>query len=276
MFCAAQSKTIVRATIDKPRILIGEPIRLALQADIPEHEAIRFFQIDSIPHFEFLNQQKIDTSNTGGGTILSQVLYITSFDSGHWVIPSFRLGETIATDTIPVDVTFSAFNPEQPYHDVKNIIEVNPQAEKQKIKWWYIMIGAGLLILLLIILLKKKKKPIAVPVPIAIDPYKEAMQQLEKLQKEKPETKQYYSTLVDIFRLYILSKKGIHSLQATTDDLVVQLKSLNIQKEQFEQLAQSLRQSDLVKFAKYIPSAEDHKNNFDNINRSIQQIEQTQ
>ena len=133
LFVSAQSKTTVKASIDRSGILIGEPIRLTLEADIPEHEPIRFFQPDSIPHFEFLNIEKIDTSNTGSGTVLSQVIHITSWDSGHWVIPSFQLGENIATDTLPVDVGFSPFNPEQPYHDVKEIIEVNPQEEKQKL-----------------------------------------------------------------------------------------------------------------------------------------------
>ncbi len=80
------------------------------------------------------------------------------------------------------------------------------------------------------------------------------MKQLEQLQRDKPETKLYYSKLTDIFRLYIFQKKGILSLQKTTDDLVIQLKSLNLNKEQFDKLSQSLRLSDFVKFAKYIPS----------------------
>ena len=104
---AAQNKTVVKAVIDKSKILIGEPLRLTLEADIPEHEAIRFFQFDSIPHFEFLGRPKIDTSNTGRGTLLKQVLTLTSFDSGHWVIPAFLLTGDIRTDSIPIDVVFS-------------------------------------------------------------------------------------------------------------------------------------------------------------------------
>lgn len=276
LLAAAQSKTTVKASIDRSQILIGEPIRLTLEADIPENEAIRFFQTDSMPHFEFLSKQKIDTSNTGRGTVLSQIIHITSWDSGHWVIPSFRLGENIVTDTLPVDVGFSPFSPEQPYHDTKEIIEVNPQEEKQKIKWWYIVGGVVLLMLLLILLFRKKKKPVVTAIEQPIDPYKEAMSQLEQLQKEKPDTKQYYSRLVDVFRKYIDAKKGIHSLQATADDLVTQLKSLNLQKEQFDDLAKSLRLSDFVKFAKYVPSADDDKNTFEIIKRAVQQIEQIQ
>jgi len=49
---------------------------------------------------------------------------------------------------------------------------------------------------------------------------------------------------------------------------------LKIAKEQFDQMSQSLRLSDFVKFAKYIPSEGDDKNAFGAISGSIQQIEQ--
>src|SRR5436190_1924607 len=178
----AQSKTTVKATVDRSKILIGEPINLRLEVDVPENEAIRFFQIDSLPHFEFLANPKIDTSNTGRGTVLSQVIPITSFDSGHWVIPSLVLGENIATDSIPVDVGFSAFNPDQPYHDIKEIIEVTPEEKTEKPRWWYLLAGAVVLLILLILIFRKKKKTVVNLVEQPVDPYKEAMTQLEKLQ----------------------------------------------------------------------------------------------
>jgi len=271
---AAQSKTVAKATVNKTQILIGEPITLTLEVDVPEHEPIRFFRLDSLSHFEFLNQQEIDTVNTGRGTILTQVIHITSFDSGHWVIPSLSIGENVATDSIPVDVGFSPFNPDQPYHDIKEIIEVNPEEKKEEIKWWYFVAGAIALLLILVLIFRKKKKPVVQVVQPPADPYREAMAALEKLQQEKLEAKQYYSRLIDIFRVYVFAKKGIHSLQNTTDDLVLQLRHLNIPKDQFDQLAQGLRLSDFVKFAKYIPSADDDKSVFNVIMKAIQQIEQ--
>src|SRR5882757_3068355 len=113
LLAEAQSKTIVKASTDRNKILIGEPVRLTLEVDIPENEPIRFFSIDSIPHFEFLQRTKTDTINTDKGTKLIRVIPITSFDSGHWVIPSFILTDKIATDTIPVDVGFTPFDPAQ-------------------------------------------------------------------------------------------------------------------------------------------------------------------
>lgn len=276
LFLSAQQKTTVKASVDRNKILIGEHIQLTLEADIPENELIHFFILDSLPHFEILHKPRIDTTNTREGTILKQMITITSFDSGHWVIPSFVLGENTATDTIPVDVVFSQFDPSQDYHDIKDIIEVKPVPEKQKWWFWYAIGGGTLLIILLLIYLLRKKKPIA-PVPaVIIDPYKEAMKHLEKLQQERMEAKQYYSRLVDIFRIYVLEKKGIHSLQKTSDDLVVQLRTIPIAKEQFEKLSQSLRLSDMVKFAKYIPGSEDDRNTFEIIKQTINQIEQIQ
>lgn len=275
VLATAQNNITVNASADKQQIVIGERIKFTLEVNVPENQPIRFFQLDTLPHFEFLSKEKIDTSDTGNGTVLSQVIHITSFDSGHWVIPSLVLTGDIITDSIPVDVGYTNADPQKSYNDIKDIIEVEAEEKKDDYKWWYIAAGSlVLLIILLWLLLRKKKKPVVQPVVQTIDPYKEAIAQLELLLKEKPDAKQYYSRLTDIFRFYVFAKKGIHSMQKTTDDLVVQLKSLEIPKEQFEQLSQSLRTSDFVKFAKYIPSEEDDKNSFHVIKRSIDHIEQ--
>jgi hypothetical protein len=275
IFIYGQEKTTVRASIDRSQILIGEPIQLRIEADIPESQPISFFPVDSIPHFEFLSVEKIDTVNTSNGTVLSQLLRITSFDSGHWVIPSFVLYGKIGTDSLPVDVGYTPFDTAQPYHDIKDIIEVNPAEEKKKPNQWMYPAAAALLLLIiiLVLVLRKKKKPaikLAEPPP---DPYKVATEALRQLLVKKSEAKQYYSGLVDIFRQYVLDRKGIHSLQQTTDDLVTQLRELNIPKDLFERLAQSLRISDFVKFAKYVPSADDDKISFATIKESIDLIE---
>jgi hypothetical protein len=270
---SAQSKITVKAAIDKNKILIGERIQLKLQADIPENEAIRFFIIDTIPHFE-LDKQKIDTSYNSEGTSLKQVISVTSFDSGHWVIPAFSLGEKIITDTLPVDVAFSPMDSTRDYHDIKDIIEVKPPEEEKKWWLWYAIGGGALLLILLLVYLLRKKKPVIAAVAPVIDPYEEAMKELDKLEKEKPDQKQYYSRLVDIFRVYVDKKKDIHSLQRTTDDLVIQLRGIPIAKEQFEKLSQALRMSDFVKFAKYVPSNEDGRSSFDTIKKTINEIEQ--
>ena len=267
----AQSSITIKASVDKNKILIGEPLLLTIETQIPENAAIKFIVIDSIGHFEFLEKPIIDTVSTKSGTTIKGIYKITSFDSGHWVIPSFILSDILKTDTIPVDIVFSDFDPKQDYHDIKDILEAT--SSEKKIQWWWYAAG-GTLLLVLLLLYLRKKKPVTASAPKAvINPYEEAMKELQKLQKEKLDSKPYHSRLTDIFRLYIFRKKGILSLQKTTDDLVLQLKELNLDKNQFDKLSQSLRLSDFVKFAKYIPTDEDDKEAFEEIKNAIMNIE---
>ncbi|MBL7708357.1 MAG: hypothetical protein JNJ86_04760 [Chitinophagaceae bacterium] len=275
VFLNAQTGITVKATASKNKILIGEHFELKLEADIPENEPIQFFSIDSLAHFDLIEKQKIDTTNTSNGTVLSQTIRITSFDSGHWVIPAFVLAEGIVTDSIPVDVGYSPFNPEQEYHDIKDVIDVT--VEEKTPWWWYAAGGATLLLIIAFIyFLRKKQKPVESKPAVIIDPFAEAMKKLEQLKLNKPEAKQYYSTLVDIFREYIGVKKGIHSAKETTDELILQLKDTGLDKTQSDKLAQTLRLSDFVKFAKYKPAVTDDEEAFKTIRDSIMVLQKTE
>jgi hypothetical protein len=276
-----QRNTAVHASVDHNSILIGEPINFVLEADIPENEPISFFSIDSIAHFEFLHKGKIDTANTNKGTVLRQLFRITSFDSGQWVIPSYHLqqSDNLDTDSLVIKVGYTPMDTTKDYNDIRDIIEINA---KEPFDWtWYILGGSILLLILLIYLLtRKKKKKAFIPVKEeVIDPFTEAIRLLEALQKEnlpaKNETKLYYSRLTDIFRVYIEKRKNIHSLQQTTDDLVRQLKTIRLNETDYNQLAQSLRLSDFVKFAKYIPTENDNRTVFTTIKGTIEQIEKS-
>jgi len=269
----AQNKVTIKSGIDKNKIVIGEQIHLTLEADFPLQEPMRFFTIDSIPHFEILERKKIDTVDDREGIKLSQSLTLTSFDSGHWAIPSFELpaDKPIYTDSMAVDVGFSPFDPNQDYHDIKDVIDVQVKEKKEETWYWYAAASALLIAAIIYFLVRKKKKPV-VKIPI-VDPYREARQELEKLVKENLTSKLFYTRLVDIFRLYISRRKGIASLQKTTDDLVVQLRSLKLPAEEFNRLAQSLRLSDFVKFAKFEPAESDKNDSFKTIKAFIENIE---
>jgi len=175
------------------------------------------------------------------------------------------------TDSIAVDVGFSPFDPNQDYHDIKDVIDVQVKEKKEETWYWYAAASALLVAAIIYFLVRKKKKPVA-KIPF-VDPYKEARQELEKLVKENLTSKPFYTRLVDIFRLYISRRKGIASLQKTADDLVVQLRSLKLPAEEFNRLAQSLRLSDFVKFAKFEPAESDKNDSFKTIKDFIENIE---
>ena len=57
--CFSQSGVAVRASIDRDKIMIGEPIELKLEARVPADTEARWFPVDSITHFEFIDRETI-------------------------------------------------------------------------------------------------------------------------------------------------------------------------------------------------------------------------
>lgn len=106
-----------------------------------------------------------------------------------------------------------------------------------------------------------------------VDPFREAMSALEQLKQSAIGGKEYYTRLTDIFRLYLLRRKGILSLQETTGDLIPLLKITGLSEDELSGLRQSLLLSDFVKFAKYQSSPAEDQTCYTEISKAIQSIE---
>lgn len=273
LYGQAQPGVRISVVADKDRILIGEPIKLTLEAEIPETEPIRFFRLDSLGAFEIVNAGRIDTSNTGNGTRLRQILTITSFDSGSLVIPALPLGDSLLSDTLPVEVSYTPFDPGKPYHDIKDILPAEEPKNEPQRWWWWVAAGSVLALVIVYFIARGKKTPPPAAPVIPQDPFKTAMQQLEELEAQRPSKKEYYSRAVDIFRVYADQRKGIHSQQQTTDDLVNQLRSIGLPETLYTNLSRSLRLSDFVKFARFEPTVQDDQDLMQVIRETIRTLE---
>lgn len=269
----AQKKNPVAATVDRNKILIGEQFDLILDARFPDVSSAGFFAVDSFPHFEIIAKSKVDTAAVGNEVLLSQRITLTSWDSGRWQLPSLALTRGLyKTKPIVMDVVFSSpFDPKQDYHDVKDILNVQKPTET---KWYWYLLGALLVIGLFIILFPGKKKE-KVETVIHPDAFKTALADLHKLKKEQAtkEAKVFYSGLIDVFRKYLLQRKGIHSFSQTTDDLALQIKPLQLSKEAYGDLVETLQLSDAVKFAKFMPTEEEKDESLIIIRKTIEAIE---
>ena len=275
-----QAQVRVKASVDRTTILIGEPIKLNLEAWVPSGTNFKWFSTDTIPHFEIVDPGKQDSTRELNENVYRQQLIITSFDSGSWTIPAFVLQagrKRLKTDTFSIAVTYSPDDTTKGYHDIKDIFAVKNPANPY-IPW--IIAAVTLLALLgIIYFLRKKKKPAVKPAaPVSkLTPIEEAMQSLNELKKEdlprKGEAKQYYTKLNDILRWYVFRKFSISSLEKTNEELVMQLKQTRLSHPDYTTLAQALRMADFVKFAKYTPSVEDQEQTFDVIKNSISKLE---
>jgi hypothetical protein len=271
------SQVYVKASVDRNKILIGEPIMLTLDAYIPLGLKVTWFPLDTIPHFEFLKKPPLDTTESIEGKKITQVMTITSFDSGQWEIPQLELKvdkQSYYTDTLLIDVGFVPFDREADYRDIKNIIEVN-NPNTRYIPW--VIAAAVLTSLALLVYVLRKREPAdseeKAEIP-KLSPYDEAMQALAALRMKglphNGQVKWYYTELNDILRVFVSRKLSIATMERTNEELIIKLRELNLSRDSFSQLAQALRMSDYVKFAKYQPGIEDNEKNYEIIHSAIQ------
>ena len=278
VFCSfARAQVSVRSNISRDNILIGETVSLTVEAYIPIGANVTWFSSDTLPYFEILNKSGIDTIQNIDAKKYSQNFTITSFDSGRQYIPPFEIivdTQPYYTDSILINVAFTPFNPDEDYKDIKDIIDVkNPSVAYLP---WAIAGLAALSVGLLIYLWYRRKfaatplKEVKMP---ALTPYEEAMKALSQLSLKNVtngEVKAYYSEMNDILRKYVSKKFSVATFERTNEELILELSAMGIPKDAFISLAQSLRMSDFVKFAKYRPADDDNRNNLKIVTSSIE------
>ncbi|OYW19282.1 MAG: hypothetical protein B7Z54_04205 [Sphingobacteriales bacterium 12-47-4] len=252
----------VKARVDRSTILIGERLQLELEVAIPETSAIRFFSIDTIPHFEFIDKPAPDTLNTTDGTILRQRITLTSFDSGQWVIPALPLveGEGPYTDSILVDVVFSPMDTSQPYHDVRDVM--TEEVVEKKVWDWKIIITGVLafvaLFVFLVLYFFKRKKPATRTVP-RVDILAETLREMEQIEQAKLDDKAYYIQVTALFRNYLHRRIGMDAGEKTSVQLEQWLKTLSVPAVQLNAWKEQWEKGELVKFAKGQVAQEDRE-----------------
>lgn len=112
-------------------------------------------------------------------------------------------------------------------------------------------------ILIIIIIIKKIKKKHQNNISIIKQniTYMYYVSQLEKIKKinyiEEKKYKLFYTTLSDLFREYLEFRFNIQALESTSDDLILKLKKDKITQNW---MLEFINESDLVKFAKYMPN----------------------
>ncbi|ULQ51123.1 BatD family protein [Flavihumibacter fluvii] len=269
----------VKAASNKDHILVGEPVLLQLEAECPADASLTWFDLDSITNFEFIDRGKIDTLPGSMGKLFRQSITITSFDSGSQVIPQMAItinNSRFLTDSIKVEVGYSVADPNQPYHDIKDIIEV-PAVEPLYIN--YIIAVLTVLAIVALVFLLKRKSSIreVVPVPTAaiLPPFEQAMASLAFLRSaglpEKGQFKSFHVQLNNILRDYCRGEKIGALPDSDNIHLVLDVKPL-MQNEDLVELAQALRLSDAVKFARYQPTEQEHEQVYGAIRNSIEKI----
>ena len=302
---AAVPPVVVKATVDKQKILIGQPIQLMLEATVPAPvpggaggtgkasgggagapgaeagTVLLWPNLDSLPHFEFVEKGKVDsTVQQNGQRYYRQYMTVTSFDSGAFAIPRLPFisgNKTTFTDSVRIVVDYTKTDPSKDYHDIKDIIDI-PNPFAKWIGWIVAAVTIGSLVLVIWLIRKKRLVRLlsAVLAP-RLSPYEEAIRQLDELEKqhlpENGSVKLYYTRLSDIFRVFLSRRVGVSSLAETSEEVIGQLRRLPVAAGSFNEIAETLRMSDFVKFAKYQPGIADTEQHFRVVRSAIEALE---
>jgi hypothetical protein len=252
-----------------------------LEATVHGDAPLVWPSLDSLPHFDWVEKKNVDSTIQPGQRYYRQYLTITSFDSGAFAIPRLPFlsgNKKYLSDSIRIDIGYTKIDPGKDYHDIKDIVDIpNPYAG-----WfgWIVAAVSIASVALVVWLIRKKKllKLIGIGQKTAprLSPYEEAITQLDELERQRlPENgslKLYYSRLGDILRLYLFRRMGIASLAETSEELILQLRRLPLPAQQWTELAETLRMSDFVKFAKYQPGLADCELHYRVIRSSVEEL----
>lgn len=267
----AAQQPAVSASVDRSRILLGDQFTLTIQVEAGFNDRPVVFPVipDSLNHLEVIEKKSKDSVRTGNRITYTQEIIMTSFDSGLWVIPAQTFSvakKNFKTEVVPVSVTSVPLRGNE-YNDIKDIIPVKDTGFDWK-KWLLIIVSV------LVILFagnywwkRRKQAPAIVPLVSRSTAFEEAMGALSKIQQEKANEKgyikEYYSSIYDVFRLYLARVSGKPFMQYTTDEILMDAKDMLLPAG-FSSTAEVMRITDAVKFAKY---QSDYKESIDALER---------
>ena len=282
-------KTTVRATIQPSDILIGEQAIINVEAIAPKGRNIMFqiYPDTLIKGVEVLEMLKPDTVMTEVMTI-SQKYVVTSFDSTLYHIPHMMVidgTDTLLTNDFGLKVSAPqlsdstlAYLEKLKNNETDSIdfekLQLNDIKGIQSQPFVLMDFLEELLIPLLLVLLlaiialvvyfilRKKKMGYFFKPKVELPPHVTALQQLDKLKASKiwqrGQEKEYYTELTDILRGYIDRRFGIDAPEMISEDIISAVHLATDTRSATDGLAQILRLADMVKFAKYVPFADEN------------------
>lgn len=266
----------VSSSIDTNILLIGDQTNINLQLIQPKNKNVYFPVItDKIgDNVEVLNFSKPDTSITSNGELkIDMKILVTSFDTGYFAIPPFEFKYNVLSDSIYSSAQTQALllsvfplkvDMEKGIADIKPIID-EPFRIKELLPYflWFLLISILIAIGIYVYIRIKNNKPIiSLPKKPAIPAHIIAKSKLDDLSNKKlwqnGAVKDYYSELTDIMRIYMEGRYSFGAMEMVSDDIIANLKMINIDATLIMDTYKVLQTADFVKFAKVQPLADEN------------------
>lgn len=261
----------VEAKLDSMLMWIGNQNTLHLLVDAPESKPVSFpvFEGDTIVHgLIVLSASPVDSQAMDNQRKqLRKDYIITSFDEGLYYVPSIPVSvDSILYDSNDFSLKIMTFDVDTVS---KELFDIKPPMKAPFVLWDYALpvllpLASIALILALIYLYirfckkrKQEEEEAFVDPDLLIPPHVAAIKALDVIREKKVWThglyKEFYTDITDVLRKYISRRFAIPAKEMTSSEILSVLKKEKDAQEVYLQLAQLMKLSDFVKFAKMKP-----------------------
>jgi hypothetical protein len=266
----------ISASLEKDSIWLGDQIKMILVAEYPVGTFLTFPTLkDSLANgIEVISRSAIDSSKIGDGILqMRQSYLITAFDSGPHPIAPFLFAQksslskdSLRSNALTLFVKVPNVDLKKGFTDIKKPYGA-PVTFKEVAPWilGIILIASVVFLILYAINRRRKNIPLfTMPSKPKLPPHVIALSELDKLKEEQlwqhDKVKDYYTRLTDIIRVYLEDRYEVRAMEQTTYEILSQFKDENspIKGKLYSSLQKTLDTSDLVKFAKYTPLADEN------------------
>jgi hypothetical protein len=217
-----------------------------------------------------VQDKKIEAGKPDGEWVVTSMeIRLVAFETGSLVIPAQAIAivaeggavGTLATDAVKVEVkSLIANEPEPKLKDDKGPGE-KVLVEDYTLLYILGAVGCGVALVLLTLLARwlwSKRRPKPAPPPPPPRPAEEiALEKLEALRASahlaEGRHKLFHILLSEAFREYLGNRYRFDSLERSTEELLVELRARRLELALYRRVIDFLSETDLVKFAKYVP-----------------------
>jgi len=274
-----ESEVVVSAEVDRQTITVGDRIVYTVRAGHDKDLVVDFPQLASTwGDFEVLSQRPLQPGKGSQGRVITGKEYvITAFTVGEHTTSPLRVsyldrqGQTQEIETDPIRITVtSVLTGTEGVTSTLDIRDLKPQAELPRDWSWLLWAGlAGLALALAILTLlwfmarRRKRARAAAPTAVVdLHPPEEiAYEELERIAGlqlvEQGHFKEHYTLTADCLRRYAEGIYGIPAMDRTSEEFYVALRRARVDGQQVGLFKDFLDESDLVKFARYVPPVEE-------------------
>ena len=250
-------------SLDRESLTTAESVLLRLEIECAEDDEVEFpVAQDGIGEFAVVEEARLpDRLRDGGRVVRGREYVLQPFLPGEYEVPALEvtLNESSQVSTEPVKLAVRSVLDDPQSAELRDITE---PVDIPVPWWWWVVLGLALAFALAGMAWWWKRRKSARYAPRHVPPHEAALAELEALLGEdlvaRGAFKLFYLRLSDIVRHYVEERFGLRAPEQTTEEFLAAMSAAPVIRRGHQTLLRDfLNQADLVKFAEFVPDAND-------------------